>query len=155
MDSSVGFAPIAAEGIHTLILGSLPSQQSLEKQQYYGNPQNAFWRIMGELFGAGPDLPYHERTVRLTDHGIGVWDVLQSSVRPGSMDSDIRPDTAVANVMAKFDLPKDKAAAMIVAGNPMKRMIDVEEVATAALFLASDGASSVNGHALSVSGGEI
>lgn len=99
---SEGFPPIAAPGIHTLILGSLPSQQSLEKQEYYGNPQNAFWRIMGELFDAGPDVPYPDRTPRLTAHGVGVWDVLRSSVRPGSLDADIDLATATANDFPGF-----------------------------------------------------
>ncbi|WP_082850911.1 SDR family oxidoreductase [Sulfitobacter sp. HI0023] len=43
---------------------------------------------------------------------------------------------------------------MVVAGNPVGRLISVEEVTSAALYLASPGASMVNGHALSVSGGE-
>jgi NAD(P)-dependent dehydrogenase (short-subunit alcohol dehydrogenase family) len=44
---------------------------------------------------------------------------------------------------------------MLVSGNPMRRLIDPGEVAATAIFLASPGASSINGHALSVSGGEI
>jgi TDG/mug DNA glycosylase family protein len=41
-----------------LILGSLPNVASLANRQYYGHPRNAFWAIMGGLFGAGPELPY-------------------------------------------------------------------------------------------------
>jgi NAD(P)-dependent dehydrogenase (short-subunit alcohol dehydrogenase family) len=37
----------------------------------------------------------------------------------------------------------------------MRRMITTDEVVAAVAFLASSGASMVNGHALSVSGGEI
>lgn len=66
-------------------------------QQYYGHPRNAFWPIMGELFDAGPDVPYRERAQMLVDNGIAVWDVLAASVRPGSMDSAIDPGTATAN----------------------------------------------------------
>ena len=73
-----GFPPIAAADAGVLILGSLPSQLSLQKQEYYGNPQNAFWRVMGELFDAGPELPYAERADRLVRSGIAVWDVLRS-----------------------------------------------------------------------------
>lgn len=85
-----------------LILGSLPSQLSLEKQQYYGNPHNAFWRLMGDLFDAGPDYAYAERASRLTDCGVAVWDVLLSSVRPGSMDADIDQTTARPNDFRSF-----------------------------------------------------
>jgi TDG/mug DNA glycosylase family protein len=84
-----GFAPILGDRARVLILGSLPSVASLEKNQYYGHPQNVFWRIMGELFGAGPDMPYAQRTRILVNARVAVWDVLRSSVRPGSMDADI------------------------------------------------------------------
>lgn len=77
-----------------------------------------------------------------------------NAVCPGFVDTPMA-DAAVEGVMAKFDVTREKAAAMITGGNPMKRMIDPAEVVAAVSFLASDGASSVNGHALSVSGGEI
>jgi TDG/mug DNA glycosylase family protein len=92
-----GFAPILGDRARVLILGSLPSVASLEKNQYYGHPQNVFWRIMGELFGAGPDMPYAQRTRILVNARVAVWDVLRSSVRPGSMDADIETSTAKPN----------------------------------------------------------
>ena len=52
-----GFAPIAGPGATVLILGNAPSVLALAKQQYYGNPQNAFWRVMAELFGCPADGP--------------------------------------------------------------------------------------------------
>ena len=102
MKSDRGFAPIARAGAKSLVLGSLPSQMSLRNQQYYGNPRNNFWQLMGALFAAGPELPYAERAARLTACGVAVWDVLQSSVRPGSLDSAIDQKTAVANDFASF-----------------------------------------------------
>ena len=86
------FAPIAAPGAHTLILGSMPGLASLEAGEYYAHPRNAFWRIMGDLFGAEPALPYAERTTILNAAGIAVWDVLQSCEREGSLDADIRAE---------------------------------------------------------------
>jgi len=99
---ATGFPPIAARDASILILGSLPSQLSLQKQEYYGNPQNAFWRVMGDLFDAGPERPYAERSDRLVRSGIAVWDVLRSSVRPGSMDADIDLATATPNDFQAF-----------------------------------------------------
>lgn len=95
-----GFAPILGRDANILILGTLPSQQSLKKNQYYGHPRNAFWPIMGELFAAGPNLPYGERTQLLLSHGIAVWDVLASGIRPGSMDAAIDETGARPNDFA-------------------------------------------------------
>ena len=97
---SVGFPPIAGDGARILILGSLPSQRSLDVQQYYAHPQNAFWRIMNNLTGA--DGHYEIRCRTLIDNGIAVWDVLGASVRPGSMDADIRMESAEVNDFAAF-----------------------------------------------------
>lgn len=101
-DISFGFDPIAAPHATVLILGSLPSRQSLQKREYYGNPRNAFWHVMGELFAAGPDLPYAARAEKLRGHGIAVWDVLRSSARSGSMDAAIDPTTATPNDFGTF-----------------------------------------------------
>ncbi len=98
--SSAGFPPIASTDARILILGSLPGKRSLEEAQYYAHRHNAFWRIMAELFGIEGD--YANRCRQLMAHRIAVWDVLASSVRPGSLDADIRLDTARANNFAGF-----------------------------------------------------
>jgi len=77
-----------------------------------------------------------------------------NAICPGFVDTEMA-ETAITGVMKRFDVDRDRATKMIVSGNPMGRLIDPVEVASAALWLASEGASSVNGHALSVSGGEI
>ena len=80
------------------MLGSLPGQASIDANQYYAHPRNAFWPIMAELAGAAGD--YEARCDALMHRGIMVWDVLARSVRPGSLDSAIRMETAVANDFA-------------------------------------------------------
>lgn len=96
------FEPIAAPDARVLILGTAPSIASLARQQYYGHPQNAFWAIMGELFGAGRDVAYDERKRILTARRVAVWDVLKECERPGSLDSSICRATEVANNLAAF-----------------------------------------------------
>lgn len=96
--SSSGFPPIEAGGARVLVLGSLPGQASIDASQYYAHPRNAFWPIMAELAGATGN--YESRCDALMCRGIMVWDVLARSVRPGSLDSAIRMDTAVANDFA-------------------------------------------------------
>lgn len=77
-----------------------------------------------------------------------------NAICPGFVDTPLA-EAAVLNVMEGRSIDRAAALKMVVSGNPMGRLIDVEEVAGTALFLASKDAASVNGHAMSVSGGEI
>lgn len=92
-----GFAPVEPTRARTLILGTLPSAESIRRGEYYAHPRNAFWPIMGELFGAGRDLPYPERLNKLAARGVMLWDVLRAAYRPGSLDSAIHPRWLVPN----------------------------------------------------------
>ena len=91
------FPPQVGTGCRLLILGTVPSVRSLELRQSYGHRFNLFWPFMGELFDAGPQLPYAERIARLHRRGIGIWDVLQRCERPGSLDSSIVVASEVGN----------------------------------------------------------
>jgi len=97
-----GLPPIGSSDARLVILGNMPSVLSLASGQYYGNPRNAFWRIIGELYGCAPDGPYEERTAVLDRHRIAVWDVLKHCRRAGSLDSAIEPDSMVANDFESF-----------------------------------------------------
>jgi len=88
------FEPVSSVDAHVLILGSMPGRRSLEQNQYYAHPSNAFWKIMGALVGAYPGIPYQNRLAILRTAGIALWDVLDSCVRETSMDSDIRQESA-------------------------------------------------------------
>ena len=97
---STGFPPVERADASVLILGSLPGQRSIDEQQYYAHPQNAFWRIMREIFGIEGD--YASRCQQLADKRIALWDVLMSSYRPGSMDANISISEATPNDFASF-----------------------------------------------------
>lgn len=102
-DYACGFAPVTGgQSARILILGSLPGQVSLQRGQYYAQPQNAFWRLMGEIFQAGPELGYEARLRRLTAHGVAVWDVCAAAERRGSLDSAIVPASVAVNDFAAF-----------------------------------------------------
>lgn len=96
------FPPIARSDAQVLILGSMPGIASLAAGQYYAHPRNAFWPIMGALYGARPGLAYGKRIACLTRHGVALWDVLQACEREGSLDTAIRADTLQTNDFAGF-----------------------------------------------------
>ena len=64
------FPPIARRDAHTLILGSLPGQRSLQLQQYYAHPQNAFWKLIAAIFAADAVSPYPRR-VKVLEKELG------------------------------------------------------------------------------------
>jgi double-stranded uracil-DNA glycosylase len=75
----------------------MPGEVSLRAGQYYAHPRNAFWRIVGELLDFDPDADYAKRIDTLRGAGVGLWDVLHSCERSGSLDSAIARDTMAAN----------------------------------------------------------
>ncbi|MDL2351782.1 MAG: DNA-deoxyinosine glycosylase [Pseudomonadota bacterium] len=86
------FAPIVDATTRVLILGSLPGDLSLAASQYYANPRNRFWHLIGAVIER-PDLPeldYSERLAALLKSGIGLWDAVATAERQGSLDSAIR-----------------------------------------------------------------
>lgn len=97
------FAPIADPHAEVLILGSMPGQASLAAYQYYAHPQNAFWRIIGELLEFDPAVvSYAEKTNALKSARIALWDVLQSCRRVGSLDSSIETGSQRINNFSAF-----------------------------------------------------
>lgn len=88
------FPPVEDVNATHLILGSMPGKASLKQNQYYAHPHNTFWKIMGELAGAHPHLPYAQRLRALTAAHIALWDVLDTCQRQGSLDKAIRNETA-------------------------------------------------------------
>jgi hypoxanthine-DNA glycosylase len=87
----IGFPPITDHHTKLLILGSFPGVASLQVAQYYAHPRNQFWRLIGDLIQC--DLvhqAYEDRLVILRAHRIGLWDVIASAQRQGSLDANIR-----------------------------------------------------------------
>lgn len=96
------FPPIEDAKARVLILGSMPGKKSLADGQYYAHQQNLFWRILGEVTGADPALPYAARVRALKSCGIALWDVLESCAREGSLDSAIDDASISANDFVSF-----------------------------------------------------
>jgi hypoxanthine-DNA glycosylase len=91
MTIRTAFPPSVSSDARLLILGSLPGEESLRQGRYYAHPTNAFWWLIGEVTGEPlPSLPYEARLERLKAHRIGLWDVIATARRQGSLDQAIR-----------------------------------------------------------------
>jgi double-stranded uracil-DNA glycosylase len=85
------FPPVVDSATRVLVLGSLPGEESLARRQYYGNPRNHFWRLIGVVIGADlVALSYEIRLQALLAAGIGLWDTVGTAKRRGSLDAAIR-----------------------------------------------------------------
>jgi TDG/mug DNA glycosylase family protein len=98
---SFGFPPVSSPAARVLVLGSLPGRLSLERGEYYANPQNAFWKIVAARI---MDLPsdYPGRVSALIERRVALWDVLAAATRSGSLDADIGGDAVPNNFRAFF-----------------------------------------------------
>ena len=75
----------------------MPGELSLQEQQYYAHPRNAFWYILGELLSIPEDTSYSEKLAILKERGIALWDVLYACERQGSLDVSINNATIQPN----------------------------------------------------------
>ena len=108
----VGLPPIARSDARLFILGSLPGDASLSAQRYYAHPTNQFWRLLGGAIGEDLHaLPYDERLQRLADRRIGLWDVIASATRRGSLDQSIRSAAHNRLEQLRHDFPELRALA--------------------------------------------
>lgn len=93
MANCESFSPSIDNRSRVLILGSMPGVKSLCEQQYYANPQNRFWRLMGKFCGCDlVGLDYDKKLKTLLDNGFALWDVIKSCQRSGSLDSNIQDE---------------------------------------------------------------
>lgn len=98
------FNAVCNTNTHTLILGSMPGVTSLDAVEYYAHKRNAFWPIMLSMIdNVEPnhslisELTYQQRIKKLLSNGIGLWDVLASCERSGSLDSAIKSESVKMN----------------------------------------------------------
>ncbi|GKU77703.1 DNA-deoxyinosine glycosylase [Paenibacillus sp. L3-i20] len=99
MSRIFSFPPLIDDRAHVLIAGTAPSVKSLQHGQFYGHPQNYFWRVIYGLFQApsegedtfpSPDPIYENRITFLQEHRLALWDVISSCEREGSLDVNIK-----------------------------------------------------------------
>ena len=92
-----GFAPFYDGESRVLILGSFPSVKSREERFYYGNRQNAFWKILSAFFGEDKPLTLEEKKSFLLKNRVALWDIVTECEIEGSRDDTIK-NFAVADL---------------------------------------------------------
>jgi hypoxanthine-DNA glycosylase len=75
----------------------MPGDLSLKLGQYYAHPRNRFWQVMAALSGIDPLSKYSDRCDALQQAGVGLWDVIKTCERAGSLDGAIRRGSEVPN----------------------------------------------------------
>src|SRR6185295_11894869 len=84
------FEPISNIHITVLILGTIPGVKSLQVGEYYANPTNKFWSIISTITKNEIPLTYADKKELLLKTGIGIWDVVHTADRKGSLDMHIK-----------------------------------------------------------------
>jgi NAD(P)-dependent dehydrogenase (short-subunit alcohol dehydrogenase family) len=77
-----------------------------------------------------------------------------NAICPGFIDTPLL-ERSVENITSSTGKSAEEARALLKRASPQNRFVETSEVASAVLYLLSDAAASVNGHALSLSGGEV
>ncbi|WP_411975325.1 SDR family NAD(P)-dependent oxidoreductase [Sulfitobacter faviae] len=77
-----------------------------------------------------------------------------NAICPGFIDTPLL-ERSVENITKTTGKSAEEARALLKRASPQNRFVETSEVAGAVLYLLSDAAASVNGHALALSGGEV
>jgi 3-hydroxybutyrate dehydrogenase len=91
---------------------------------------------------------------RALAHELGPKKITVNAICPGFIETPLL-EKSIEKIIASTGMTDTQARAQLISGNPQKRFVQTSEVAAAALWLCTPGGFSVNGHALSLSGGEI
>lgn len=86
--------PLFDSESEVLILGSFPSVKSREAAFFYGHPQNRFWAVIAEIFGAEKPLTVDDKKELILSNRLALWDVIAKCEIEGSADSTITDVTA-------------------------------------------------------------
>ena len=115
------FPPIVNAETRLLLLGSLPGEESLAQGRYYAHPRNQFWLLMSDVVDRDlMKLDYPDRLAELLAAQVGLWDVVESASRRGSLDAQIRDHRPNRLIELAATLPK--LAAIGFNGNTAARI---------------------------------
>ncbi|MDR1699074.1 MAG: DNA-deoxyinosine glycosylase [Prevotellaceae bacterium] len=122
-DVKTSFPSISDKNTTILILGTIPGEDSLAKNEYYTDSRNRFWKIIAKITNQiDVPLTYEMKKYMLLDSGIGVWDVAHRGIRKGSLDSAIKDEKP--NDLNKFIETHKKLKIIAFNGTKAEELFD-------------------------------
>ena len=116
------FPPIVDGRARVLVLGTLPGEESLRRQEYYAHPRNLFWPILFALFDAAPAAGYTARLDFAMAQRVALWDVCAIGEREASADATIRRE--VPNAIGRLLDAHPLIGAVAFNGSGARRLHD-------------------------------
>jgi double-stranded uracil-DNA glycosylase len=100
-----GLDPISDKDTEILIVSTFPSEKALEAEEYYNNPMNQFWRLLGDVIKTDLiNMQYIDRIKVILKHKIGLWNTISECERQTSSDAKIK--CAKYNDFSTLDCPR-------------------------------------------------
>ncbi len=84
--------PLVGHKPTILILGTLPGDESLQKNEYYAKSGNRFWSIIAHVTNCPFPSTYEQKRQLLFAQKIALWDVVHTADRRGSSDSNMQSE---------------------------------------------------------------
>ncbi len=85
---------------------------------------------------------------------LNAYNITVNAICPGYVDTPMT-DASVANMVARTGMSADEARQALERMSPQNRLIEPDEVASVAVFLALDTSKGITGQAINVDGGEV
>ncbi|HEX9135229.1 MAG TPA: SDR family NAD(P)-dependent oxidoreductase [Ktedonobacteraceae bacterium] len=82
------------------------------------------------------------------------YNITVNAICPGYVNTPMT-DASVTNIVARTGMPESKAREALESTSPQKRLIEPEEVAAIAVFLAQDINRGITGQAINIDGGGV
>ncbi len=137
-----GLLPIYNEKSKVLILGTIPSAKSREKQEYYADNRNRFWKVFCDCNNVSIPQKYEDKVKLLNQNCIALWDLIESCEIQGSKDSSIK--NPQFNALAKF-LEKTKIDLIVFNGQKAFELYKKHFKELNINYFVAPNTSSVNG----------
>lgn len=116
------FPPVIDARARVLVLGTLPGEESLRRQEYYAHPRNLFWPILFALFDAAPAADYSAKLAFAMARRVALWDVCMAGERELSADATIRRE--VPNAIDRLLDAHPLIGAVAFNGTTARRLYD-------------------------------